>query len=99
MDFIKDFVRPEIIWFLVGLLLLILEFVLPGLVIFFFGVGAWIVAIICLFTEIGINTQLIIFIVCSALCLLILRRWIKGVFLGHTDSRQDLKKNMDEYVG
>lgn len=99
MDFIKDFIRPEIIWFLVGLVLLIMEFILPGLVIFFFGVGAWVVAIICLFTEIGINTQLIIFIVCSVLSLLVLRRWIKGVFLGHTDSRQDLKKNMDEFVG
>ena len=99
MDFIKDFVRPEIVWFLVGLVLLIMEFILPGLVVFFFGVGAWIVAIICLFTEIGINTQLIIFIVCSVLSLLVLRRWIKGIFLGHTDSRQDLNKNMDEFVG
>ncbi len=99
MDFIRDFIRPEIIWFLVGLVLLIMEFILPGLVVFFFGVGAWIVAIICLFTEIGINTQLIIFIVCSVLFLLVLRQWVKGVFLGHTDSRQDLKKNMDEFVG
>ena len=99
MDFIKDFVRPEIIWFLVGLVLLIMEFILPGLVIFFFGVGAWVVAIICLFTEIGINTQLIIFIICSVVSLLVLRRWLKGVFLGHTGSSQDLKQNMDEFVG
>jgi membrane protein implicated in regulation of membrane protease activity len=99
MDAIKEYLRPELIWFLVGLVLLILEFALPGLIIFFFGVGAWVVALICLFTDIGINTQLIIFIICSVLSLLILRRWLKGVFLGHTDSKQDLKKKLEEFVG
>ena len=42
---------------------------------------------------------MIIFIVCSVLSLLILRRWLKGIFLGHTDLKQDLKKNLEEYVG
>jgi membrane protein implicated in regulation of membrane protease activity len=99
MDKIKEFLRPDLIWFLVGLVLLILEFALPGLIIFFFGVGAWIVALICLFMDIGINTQLIIFIICSILSLLILRRWLKGVFLGHSGMKQDLKKNLEEFVG
>jgi len=35
VDWIKDFLRPELIWFLVGLVLLIMEFMLPGLIIFF----------------------------------------------------------------
>ena len=99
MDTIRDFLKPEIIWFLVGLVLLVLEFALPGLIVFFFGVGAWIVAIVCLVTDISLNTQLIIFIVCSVLSLLILRRWLKGVFLGHTMSKQDLKENLEEFVG
>ena len=99
MDTIKDFLRPEIIWFLIGLALLIMEFVLPGLIIAFFGVGAWIVALVCLITEIGINTQLIIFIVCSVLSLLCLRKWLKGVFLGHTVSKQNLKENLEEFIG
>jgi len=99
MEMTKDFLRPEIIWFLVGLLLLVLEFALPGLIIGFFGVGAWIVAAVCLITEIGINTQLAIFIVSSVLSLLLLRRWLKGVFLGHTGSKQDLKHNLEEFVG
>jgi len=86
MDTIKDFLRPEIIWFLIGLILLIMEFVLPGLIIAFFGVGAWIVALVCLITDIGINTQLIIFILSSVLSLMCLRKWLKGVFLGHTVS-------------
>ena len=48
LDAIKEFLTPEIIWFLVGLVLLILEFAMPGLIIGFFGVGAWVVAIVCL---------------------------------------------------
>jgi membrane protein implicated in regulation of membrane protease activity len=99
MDAIKDFLRPEIIWFLVGLVLLILEFILPGLIIAFFGVGAWIVALVCLITDIGINTQLIIFIIASVLSLLCLRKWLKGVFLGHAVSKQNLKENLDEFIG
>ena len=99
MDTIKDFLTPEIIWFLVGLALLILEFILPGLIIAFFGVGAWIVALVCLVTDIGINTQLIIFIIASVLSLLCLRKWLKGIFLGHAVSKQNLKENLDEFVG
>ena len=99
MDTIKDFLTPEIIWFLVGLVLLILEFILPGLIIAFFGVGAWIVALVCLITDIGLNTQLIIFIISSVLSLLCLRKWLKGVFLGHAVSKQNLKENLDEFVG
>lgn len=99
MDTIKDFLRPEIIWFLIGLVLLIMEFVLPGLIIAFFGVGAWIVALVCFITDIGINTQLIIFIVASVLSLLCLRKWLKGVFLGHTVSKQNLNENLEEFIG
>jgi len=99
MDMIKDFLRPEIIWFLVGLVLLIMEFILPGLIIAFFGVGAWIVAFVCLITDIGINTQLIIFIISSVLSLLCLRKWLKGVFLGHSGSKQNLKENLEEFIG
>ena len=99
MDTIKEFLRPEIIWFLVGLALLILEFVMPGLIIAFFGVGACIVAVICLITDIGINTQLIIFMASSLLALLCLRKWLKGIFSGHVKSKQDMTQDMQEFVG
>ena len=99
MDTIKEFLTPEIIWFLVGLVLLIMEFVSPGLIIAFFGVGAWIVALVCLITDIGINTQLIIFIIASVLSLLCLRKWLKGIFIGHAVSKQNLKENLDEFIG
>ena len=99
METIKEFLTPEIIWFLVGLVLLILEFAMPGLIIGFFGVGAWVVAIVCLMNDIGLNAQLALFIGSSVLSLLCLRRWLKGVFLGHEGSKQDLTQNLDEFVG
>lgn len=36
------FSKPELVWFIIGLVLFLLELVLPGFVIFFFGVGAWV---------------------------------------------------------
>ncbi len=99
MDFIKDLLKPEVIWCLVGLVLLLLEFALPGLIIFFFGLGAWVVAAVCLFADIGINAQLIIFIVSSVVLLIVLRRWLKGIFTGHIGSKQDMREDLKEYVG
>lgn len=100
MDTLKDFLEPELIWFLVGLVLLILEFVMPGLIVAFFGVGAWIVAIICLFIpNLHLNYQLLIFIVSSVLSLLLLRKWLKGIFMGHVVSKQDVKENLEEFIG
>jgi membrane protein implicated in regulation of membrane protease activity len=102
MDWIKEFLRPELIWFLVGLVLLIMEFMLPGLIVFFFGVGAWIVAIVCLLSSYihsSINAQLLLFIISSVLSLLILRRWVKGVFLGHSGAKQDLREDLKEFIG
>jgi len=98
-DSIRDFLKPELIWFLVGLFLLISEFVMPGLIIAFFGIGAWIVALICLLTDISLNTQLLIFIVSSVLSLLLLRKWLKGIFMGHIVSKQDIRENLDDFVG
>ena len=65
------------IWFIIGFVLLLLEFALPGLIVMFFGVGAWVVALVLLFTDISINTQIIIFLVSSLLSVLLLRKWLK----------------------
>jgi membrane protein implicated in regulation of membrane protease activity len=99
MDAIKEFLKPEIIWILVGLLLLIMEFMLPGLIIAFFGVGAIIVAIVCLITDISVEAQLIMFIVSSVLSLLCLRSWLKGIFIGHVKGRQDMTEDLKEFIG
>jgi len=99
MDWLKEFLKPELIWFLVGLLLLLAEFAIPGLIISFFGIGAWIVAGVCLLTDVSLNAQLGIFIGSSVLSLVLLRSWLKGIFMGHVTGKQDLTKDLDEFVG
>ena len=72
---------PAAIWFIVGFVLLILEFALPGLIIFFFGIGAWIVALACLFTDLSFNNQLILFMVSSLLSVLLLRKSLRKMLM------------------
>ncbi len=99
METIKEFLEPELIWFLVGIALLIMEFMAPGLIIAFFGAGACLVAIVCLFADISLNTQLIIFIVSSVLLLIVLRKRLKGIFTGHIKSKQEMTEDISELVG
>jgi len=99
MDWLKGFLEPELIWFLIGLLLLLAEFAIPGLIVLFFGIGAWIVAGVCLVTDVSLNMQLGIFIGSSVLSLVCLRSWLKGMFVGHVKGKQDLTQDLDEYVG
>lgn len=99
MEWMNDFLKPEVIWALVGLALLLLEFAVPGLIIFFFGIGAWIVAGLCLCADIGIHLQIIIFLVTSILLLAVLRQWLRGVFVGHTYGKQDAMKDLSDYLG
>ena len=99
MEMIRPFLKPELIWFVVALVLLILEFVMPGLIIFFFGLGALVVSIVCLITEISLNVQLIVFIGTSVLSLLVLRRWLKGIFFGRITGRRQGENDMEEFIG
>jgi membrane protein implicated in regulation of membrane protease activity len=99
MDWLKDFLRPELIWFAVGLVLLVAEFLLPGLIVAFFAVGAWIVAGVCLATPISLNAQLGLFIVSSVVLLAGARRWVKGMFGGFATDKQNANVDLNEYVG
>jgi len=99
METLKDFLKPELIWFLVGIILLVMEFGIPGLIVFFFGIGACVVAIICFFVDISINAQLLTFIVVSVGLLVVLRKWLKSTFLGHVADKQNRSENLDEYLG
>jgi len=68
--------NPAIIWFILGLILLLAELALPGLIILFFGVGAWLTALTYLSFHIGFNSQLIVFMVTSVISLALLRRYL-----------------------
>lgn len=73
----ENFYNAAVLWFIAGFIFFLLEFAVPGLILFFFAVGAWIVAILSLFSDFGINTQLIIFLASSLLTILLFRNWVK----------------------
>ena len=80
-----DFITPQVIWIIAGLALLLLEFVVPGLIIFFFGVGALVVAVLMgIFGDLSLNLQLVIFLATSVVLLFLLRRFLQPVFMGKT---------------
>jgi membrane protein implicated in regulation of membrane protease activity len=91
------FSKPEMIWFIIGLVLFLLELVVPGFVIFFFGVGAWVTALVCLLADPGVNLQAIIFVVVSVLALLGLRKIITKKFFYSKDNRSEAVE--DEFTG
>ena len=91
------FSKPELVWFMIGLVLFLLELVLPGFVIFFFGVGAWVTALLCLIANPGINLQAIVFAVTSVLSLVLLRKIIQKRFFY---SKEELSREVeDEFTG
>lgn len=98
MDIVNEWTRPEVIWFIIGLVLLLTEFAMPGLIIFFFGAGAWVVSVVCLVAEISLNTQLVIFIVSSVFLLFLLRSRLKPLFYGFSTSRE-LTEDIEEFIG
>ena len=99
MENFKEWLKPELIWFIAGLIMFLAEFTMPGLIIFFFGVGAWLVALICLFTDISINLQLTLFLIASILLLISLRKWLKNIFVGRTGQKQSSDELLQEFVG
>lgn len=94
MDIFSD---PAVIWFLIGLGLLLLELILPGLVILFFGAGAWVTALVCAITDINLDWQILIFLVASLLGLVLLRKYLKKRFFSRTD--KEVQDQLEEFIG
>ena len=80
---------PGLLWFLAGIVLFLLELSMPGFVLFFFGAGAWITALASWLFKLSLAGQILVFIVSSLVSLFILRRYIRNVFTGSSDSRGD----------
>src|SRR5688500_1305870 len=77
--FMDLFYNAAVIWFIIGFLCFLLEFVLPGLILFFFAVGAWIVATLSLFIDMSLNTQLIVFLASSTLAIILFRKSVSKI--------------------
>ncbi|HHM01567.1 MAG TPA: NfeD family protein [Caldithrix abyssi] len=90
------FLKPEVIWFVLGLVLILMEFVTPGFYVIFFGFGAWVVSAVSLFAEVSLTWQLLLFLVSSVLMLVFLRTHLQNLFGVNTVNDMDEK---DEFIG
>jgi membrane protein implicated in regulation of membrane protease activity len=96
---LANLATPTLLWFVVGVVFFLLELATPGLVLLFFGIGAWVVAVVCLFVPLHVNLQLLLFMGASVLSLALFRRWVRGVFSGYVKSRQDTTQELQELIG
>ncbi|HHO77103.1 MAG TPA: NfeD family protein [Deltaproteobacteria bacterium] len=97
MDEIQGFLKPELIWFLAGFIMLVFEFAAPGIFFIFFAVGAWIVAGVYLFFPVSLSAQLLIFLTSSVFALILLRKRFQKVFAGASSKVDGL--DPDEFIG
>ncbi|MBN2282041.1 MAG: NfeD family protein [Candidatus Marinimicrobia bacterium] len=97
MDAIANFFTPPLIWFLIGLLLVLLEFIIPGVIVIFFGFGAWVTMILVWIFKFGINMQILVCLVSSLVLLVVLRKKLKTTFVGRSESGSDDK--VDDVIG
>ncbi len=73
-------------WALTGIILMICEFAVPGLILFFFGLGALFTALISWLLPTPLSVELGIFAAASLISLFGLRRLLKPVFTGGTSA-------------
>lgn len=93
-------ISPVLLWFVLGTALLIIELFVPGIVLVFFGIGAWLVALATYFqVTSSIESQLLLFAISSTVLLVGLRRFIKAQLSGYVSNVQDPSRNLDEFIG
>jgi len=91
-----------IIWFVIGLALVLSEFILPGIILVFFGIAAILVSLLVYIGLIEtLNGQLIVFLILSLALLFGLRHFFKGWFVGKTRHAVDGEGEIDrdEFIG
>ena len=85
---------PVIWWTIVGVGLMLLELAIPGLVLFFFGLGALFTALFVWLLPMPLAVQLLIFTAASLIFLFGLRRWMKPVFTGNARAKDSYSEGM-----
>ena len=84
-----------LIWFLIGIGCFACEMTSPLFIFFFFGLGAWLTSLITVFfPDLTFNNQMLIFGISSVASLLILRNYVKTVFLGSQNQGEDKYYNV-----
>lgn len=87
------FYNAPFMWFLLGLLFALLELAIPGFVLMFFALGAWLVALLGLVFDMELAVQIILFVLASSLSLVLLRKKLKSRFFREHDSKRSNQDN------
>ncbi len=89
-----------LLWFVVGLVLALAEFIMPGLVIIFFGAGAWITALALMLGVIAsFNEQLLVFLASSIMSLIVFRKHGQHYFEGKVSGKLAPGESLEEVRG
>ena len=87
----------SLIWFIIGIIFLFSELIMPGFIIFFFGIGGLVTSLsVYLFDIESVIIQIIIFLAPSMLSLALLRNFFSKLFKGKVGSDKLLH---DEFIG
>ena len=78
-----------IFWFVLGLVLLVIEVMTPGVIALFFGLGAWVVLLVAAAADVPAWGQWTIFCVSSVVFLAVLRKHVIRWFAGFKTSKKN----------
>ena len=79
-------------WLVLGIALIILEWIVPGFVLFFFGLSALAISLITYFIVLPLWIEIFLFVLFSLILTLTLRQKFLTLFLG------DAKHNLDKSI-
>lgn len=99
MESVTEWLKPQIIWMVIGFILILSEFAIPGLITSFFGIGALIVGVLCVFFNLSVNMQLLLFLSTSVVLLMFLRKRFKRVFMGKLEATDEDEKALEDILG
>lgn len=89
-------IHPALYWLIIGVILFVLELALPGFVLFFFAVGAFVTALVAYLLPLDAAWQLALFMAASLLSLFLLRDLIQRRFF--TAASDQAKADTDQVL-
>ncbi len=76
---------PWLIWFVVGVAVMLTELAVPGFVIIFFGLGCWGAAAVAVIAPGAYSAQIAAFLIVSLASLVTLRKVAMRIFVGRSE--------------
>ena len=90
---------PYVWWFIIGIVLILAEFLIPGLVVVFFGAAALLVSLLAYLGWVdAFSSQLLLFVILSLTLLFSLRWLVKSWFVGDSEAAEE-SDSLSDYIG